>query len=120
MDIGIRRVYWAQLCVCLLVAAAFMVMQGRAAAWAALYGGLVTLVASLWLGRGIARAGHSARHADSRPQWILYVGAVQRFVVVLALLAVGFGVLKLDPLALIAGFAATQLGFVAGAATARA
>ncbi len=120
MDSGIRRVLVTQIVLCLLVGAVFALAQGAHAALAALYGGAVTLVATLWLGRGVARAGASAHGGGTRSQWILYSGALQRFVVVLVLLAVGFGVLKLSPLALIAGFVAAQFGFLLGAGMARA
>ncbi len=120
MDSGIRRVFVTQIVLCLLAGGVFALAQGAPAAVAALYGGGVTLVGSLWLGRGVARAGASAHSAGTRSQWILYAGALQRFVVVLVLLAVGFGVLKLSPMALLGGFAAAQLGFLLGAGLARA
>lgn len=45
----------------------------------------------------------------------LYAGAVERFVVTLAGFAVGMGMLRLEPLAQIIGFAVAQLGYLAGA-----
>ena len=120
MDSGIRRVLATQIVLCLLVGGVFALAQGAQAAGAALYGGAVTLLGSLWLGRGVTRAGASAHSGGARSQWILYGGALQRFVVVLVLLAIGFGVLKLSPMALIAGFAAAQFGFLLGAGLARA
>jgi len=45
---------------------------------------------------------------------ILYVGAVQRFLLVLGLLVLGIALFKLDPIALCVGFALAQLSYVVG------
>jgi hypothetical protein len=46
---------------------------------------------------------------------ILYGGAALRFVLVLALFAIGLAVIGLAPIAMVAGFAAVQLVFVLAA-----
>ncbi|MFP5344916.1 MAG: hypothetical protein ACLGGU_04680, partial [Gammaproteobacteria bacterium] len=54
-----------------------------------------------------------ARVADAgKGMLLLYLGVVQRFLLVLALFALALGVLKLDPLASIVGFGLSQLGYV--------
>ncbi|MCW9024239.1 MAG: ATP synthase subunit I [Gammaproteobacteria bacterium] len=44
----------------------------------------------------------------------LYKGTVFRFVLVIALLAIGMGALKLDPLAVVIGFCLTQASYFFG------
>lgn len=96
-----------------LAAAAFMYLGGLWPAIAALYGGLVAMVLSWMLKRRVTRvADDSAGVSAGKSMLLLYLGVVQRFLLVLALFALALGVLKLDPLASIAGFGLGQLGYV--------
>jgi len=101
-----------QLGVGLAVAAVYLLKDGSWEAMSAFYGGLVSVISATMLSRGISRAGKEAEHSAKTSQVILYLGAVVRFVLVLVLFGIGLGVLKLAPLALIAGFVITQLVFV--------
>ena len=91
-------------------------LRGDAAALAALYGGAVALLNTLMLSRRLVRAGELAKTDPQRGVYSLYFGAVQRFVFVLAALAVGLGLLKLDPLPLLASFALAQLAYLVSGA----
>ncbi len=78
---------------------------------AALYGGGVALAASALIAwrRWQARR---PQHADpARHLWVLYRTALERWLLVGLLLAVGFG-LKLAPLPLLAGFVLGQLVYL--------
>ena len=84
----------------------------------------LSYVLSLWFGAGIAainallvaRCAHrDARAPERKPQQSLaavFVCVAQRFVIAALLFAFGLGVLKLPPLALLAGFIAGQLVMV--------
>jgi ATP synthase protein I len=107
-----RKVLGAQLLVTVLVAALFL-LQGTWASVSALYGGLASVIIALLLRRGIRRASQLALENPKKSMTILYVGAVQRFVLVLVLLALGLAGLKLDPVAVCVGFAVAQVGYLA-------
>lgn len=79
-----------------------------------LYGGLISVATSLLLSRGVIRAANAAPENHKKSMIILYLGAAQRFVLVLVLFGAGLAGLKLEPLATIAGFVAAQLVYVIG------
>ncbi len=108
-----RRVVTVQLLTSLVVAALFMV-QGAWEALSAFYGGLVSVVLALLSIWGFRRANVHALSDPKRSMMILYAGAVQRFVAVLVLLALGLGFFALDPLAVFIGFALAQAGYLMG------
>lgn len=97
-------------------AVAFLIGAGAPAAGAAAYGGGTALLNAWLLGRRLRSATDAALEAPQRGALSLYLGAVQRFVTVLALFMLGMGWLELAPLPLIVGFAAGQAGFIVGAA----
>lgn len=103
-----------QLLIATLAALGFYWAQGLWQAQSALYGGGVNIVMTLLLGRGIERAGRAAEHSARHGMFILVIGVIQRFVLVLVLFGVGFALLKLDPLASIVGFALTHLAYLIG------
>lgn len=104
-----RAVLLYQAAITVLTAAVFMFMGGLRPAIAALYGGLVAMVLSWLLKRRVTRV---AGVSPGKSMMLLYLGVVQRFLLVLALFALALGVLKLDPLASIVGFGLGQLGYV--------
>jgi len=105
-----------QLALVIVTALAFLLTVGGMAAQAAVYGGGVALLSTLLLGRRVLRAAELAKSAPGRETAVLYIGAVQRFVLILALFALGMGWLRLEPLPLLVGYAVAQIGyFVNGA-----
>ncbi len=92
-----------------LTAAAFTFMGGLRPGIAALYGGLVAMALTWLLKRRVSRV---TQAGSGKSTALLYLGVVQRFLLVLALFALALGVLKLDPLASIVGFGLSQLGYV--------
>jgi len=109
-----RKVIGVQLLVSTLVAGCFL-LQGAWESLSAFYGGVASVLIALLLRRGIRRASQLAVQNPGKSMTVLYVGAVQRFVLVLGLLAVGMAGLKLSPIAMCVGFAAAQLGYLANA-----
>lgn len=90
-----------------LVAAGYYFTGGRWEALSAGYGGLISVLMTLLLSRGISLAGRA--EDVRRSQWVLYAGAAVRFVLVLALFGFGLAGLGLAPLATVIGFIAAQL-----------
>lgn len=110
-----RKVIALQLGAGVLIAAAFFAVKGEGEALSAFYGGLIGVIIAFLLGRGVVRAAVAAGQDHKRSMLILYVGAVQRFVLVLVLFGVGLKGLNLAFLPMIAGFAGAQLAYLANA-----
>lgn len=88
------------------VAAIFQVVQGGMASSAALFGGFAALVNLLlldWRARRANRAGALTARQSLR---VLYLSALERFVFVALLFALGIGFLDMEPLPLLLGFIA--------------
>lgn len=111
-----RKAKWVvstQLVISVLVAVVFL-FQGPWEAVAAVYGGLVSVCVSLLLLRGIQHASAIATANPGKSMSALYIGAVQRFLVVLVLVGVGILVFKLNPVGVCVGFAIAQFAYLAG------
>lgn len=77
------------------------------------YGSCVALVSALLLSWRLRRG---ERHVNLGAEWCLrqaYRTAIERFVLVVFLLAAGFGLLRLAPLWALAGFVAGQAAWLA-------
>lgn len=94
---------------------AALIYKGQWAALGALYGGSVALGNTALLARRIERVGELAKNNPQRGMYSLFFGVVQRFVFVLVGLGVGLGGLELDPIPLLATFAAAQLAYLIAA-----
>lgn len=110
---GLYSLFCIQACLVVGIAGIFL-LNGPGAAISAFYGGGVALASSTLLGRSLKAAGEAAHRAPNQGIWMLYLGAVQRFLLVLALLAVGMGLFGLPPLPMIVGFAGAQVAFLIG------
>ncbi len=84
-------------------------------ALAAIYGGVVALANAWLLSRRIDRASELVKVDPNKGMFSLYVGAIQRFVLVLAGLGVGMGVLQLHPMPMIVTFGIAQLAYAIAA-----
>ena len=87
----------------------FYIYYSGWAALSALYGGFVCIAASVLLLRGVSRASQAASESPGKSMTILYVGAAQRFLLVLALLGAGLALMKMHALGLLLGFGLAQL-----------
>jgi len=109
----VRRLLIVQLILTFIIALIYLVFNNTNGMIAALYGGFITLAATLLMAWRIGRAGEVAA-ADKQQGYIeIYIGAIQKFVLTLVLMAIGMGYLKLDPLAILISFAVTQMSFIA-------
>ena len=112
---GIRRVALAQAGLALIAALIGGGLAGIGAGLAALYGALVALAISAVL---VWRERQSMQHPewDQHRLFKLFVRAgIERLVLLVGLLFVGFGVLNLAPLPLLLGLLLAQLGWLAAA-----
>ncbi|MCG6970641.1 MAG: ATP synthase subunit I [Gammaproteobacteria bacterium] len=109
-----RNIAGTQIITSVVVAGLFLLLSPWDAV-SAFYGGFASVLTALWLGRGVKRAEEAVLRDPKRSLQILYFGAVQRFLFVAGLLALGLAVLKLAPVALCVGFAVAQVSFVMGA-----
>lgn len=99
----------------LMIAAGFYVYRGQySAALAAMYGGGVAIVVSLMLAFRLARAARPGAGIAG-----LYLGALERFVFVLVATGAGIALIRLDPIALIAGFVGAELAYYIAAGVVR-
>ena len=113
MDFPAYRVVSSQLVVALVATALAYLLFGSAAAKAALYGGFVALANALFLVWRLYRGRRSqqnlAAHQHLRS---FYRSSLERFFVVVLLLAGGLGALKLMPLAVLVSFVLGQLTLI--------
>jgi len=110
-----RRIVGFQILASVVIAIGFLIGVGAAEGRSALYGGLVAVTLTALLSRGVKRAEVTAARDPQKSMVILYVGAVQRFVLALAAFALGLAVLKLEPMAVFVGFAAAQFSYLINA-----
>ena len=109
-----RRLAVLQLLLLAVISVVFYVYQGGFQAVSVWGGGAIAITQTLLLvwRRSCADSGRALSGGESLR--LLYRTALERFVLVALLFALALGVLKLDPLALIAGFITGQLALVAG------
>ncbi len=109
----VYRLIIVQFILTLIAALGYLVFQNTNGFLAALYGGNITLSGTLLMAWRISRAGEAASTEKQQGYIEIYIGAIQKFILTLVLMAFGMGYLKLDPLAILVAFAITQLSFIA-------
>ena len=109
----VRRLFIVQVIITLSVALGYLAFQDINGFIAAVYGGIITLAGTLLMAWRISRAGDVAYKEKQQGYFEIYIGAIQKFFLTLVLMAIGMGVLKLDPLAILVSFALTQLSYIA-------
>ena len=92
----------------------FALLNGIDGFLAALYGGVMVMLNTLLLLWHSARAERLEQQDSGQNFRIIVRCALERFVVTVALFALGLGRLGLEPLPLISAFAAGQLFFIIG------
>ncbi len=116
-DIGVLLLI--QVVLVLAVVGFFLLTGDPLAAQAAAYGGAMALLIAWMLGRRALLAAEVAKTQPGREMLVIYIGALQRFVVVLVLFGLGMGWLELQPVPLLAAFAIAQLGHLFNGALVR-
>lgn len=108
-QIAQRKVFAIQLLLVAALSGVFLALQGWQAALAVLYGALIVAVNSLLQVRQLRRADRIAGLSAERNMRYLYRCAAERFIATVALLAAGFGLLRLEPLPLLSGYIIGQV-----------
>jgi ATP synthase protein I len=108
----LRDVTSLQMVASITVAATYWITGSFPQAQSALYGGLVSIALAVLLKRSVIKAGQITLDTPRKSVLILYLGAVQRFIIVLGVFGVGFAVFKLNPLATLIGFGTAQLSYL--------
>jgi len=108
----LSRLAALQLVLMLVVTGVFWWRSGMPAAASAGFGGLVAMCNILLLLWRRHRAASGRALSAGESLRVLYRTALERFVIVALLLALGLGVLKLHPLALLTGFVVGQLALI--------
>ncbi|MGV6858364.1 MAG: ATP synthase subunit I [bacterium] len=86
--------------------------KGQPGAVGALYGGGIALINSFLLVRRVGRAGEMAKTDPKQSVYVLYFGAIERFVFALVGLGVGLALFKLDAVSVLAMFGLAQLAYM--------
>lgn len=109
----LRKTLTVQAVLTLIAAVIALLTKGDRFALALAYGGAVT-VAGTWIHAwrllkiATADVDNDRTHAGAE----IFVGALLKLATMIGLLAVGMGVLKLDPLAVVIGFTIAYFGFM--------
>lgn len=109
MDTRLHRLFLYQFLLVATISAVFLVVLGQFPAGSVWFGGLTAAINVLILVRYARRETLPTVAAAQQTLMALYSCAVTRFVAVAALFILGMGILKLHPLAVLAGFIAGQM-----------
>jgi ATP synthase protein I len=109
MRSGLRNIIIIQLILTAAVALGALAWRGQESALAAAYGGGIVLLNSFLLARRVRRAGELEGSSVAAS---MYAGAAQRFIIAAAAFGLGMGVLRLEPVPMIAAFAVAQFALV--------
>ncbi len=112
LDTGIGRLLLYQLALVAAISVVFLVSVSPLAAGACGFGGGIAAVNALLLTRCARRDARAPQRTPQQSLAAVFLCVAQRFLVVTLLFALGLGVLKLKPLALLIGFVAGQLVMV--------
>ncbi|MEE8342716.1 MAG: ATP synthase subunit I [Gammaproteobacteria bacterium] len=107
-----RNALITQVFVVLVVAGIYAGLVGAASALGAVFGGCISITNGLLLFWRLNRGGKHPSGDPGRHLGSFFALAIERFVVVTVLFAMGMGVLKLVPLPLLLGFIAGQVALV--------
>ncbi len=112
MASGLRKLVVVQLLFIAATSGVFFILAGSFQALSVWGGGAIALTNAVLLEWRRARAAGGRAQSAGESMRLLYRTAIDRFVLVALLFAVCLGVLRLDPLAVMTGFIAGQLGLI--------
>lgn len=106
-----KRLIIVQVALVLAGVVTALTMKGTSASIGALYGGGIAVLNTMLLAWRVKRAGEVAKTNPKQGVYILFFGAVERYVIALVGLAVGLGAFHLDPIPALATFAVAQVAY---------
>ena len=109
---GLRKLAAVQLLLVTGVSAIFFMFYGSSEAAASVYGGGIAMANGLLLEWRRHRADSGRVLGAGESIRLLYRTAIERWVLVIVLFALGMGILRLDAPVLLAGFITGQLGLL--------
>ncbi len=112
LDTGATKMLAMQSLFVLVITGFFYAYQGPLAAQSALYGGSIVMLNVWMMNRRVQAAIELAKVAPGTEVRILYLAAIQRFILTLILLGLGMGGLQLPPLPMVVSFAIAQFGYL--------
>jgi len=80
----------------------------------AIYGGLITVVASVVMACRVNQAVKKSCEGSQRGILYLYLGVMERLFIAIALFTIGFMWLKFNPVPMVVGLISGQVGFMLG------
>jgi len=107
----VRKILVIQSGLVLFTAAMVSYLKGIELFWATLYGGAIIITSTSFFGWRLRIATQINESGSTVNSVELFKGLFLRFVLVIALLALGLGWLKLSPLGMMSGFIVAQLAF---------
>jgi len=112
MESSVHRTAVLQIGISVVAGAIAYALEGGAEAVAAIYGGVVALIGTLLLLWRMQSNKHKTLKEAQQHLWIFYRSGLERFLVIGILLAIGMGIFKFVPLAVLIGFVASQLAWI--------
>tara|TARA_B100000287_G_C20269977_1_gene637579 strand:- start:99 stop:449 length:351 start_codon:yes stop_codon:yes gene_type:complete len=108
----VLRVIQYQALISFGVALVFMNL-GSANIWPSLYGGLISVLNTLLLARGVDNAAEAAKEQQKgRSAWLLFKSLFLRMALILIGFYIGIVNLKFEPIEILVAFALAQIGYV--------
>lgn len=107
----LRKILLVQAGLVFITAVVLTLVKGHEFFIATLYGGAVVIVSTIYFGWRLKIATEAVDDKPSVNSVELFKGIILRFLIVIALLALGLGWLKLAPAGILSGFIVAQLAF---------
>ena len=107
----LRKILLVQTGLVFIAAVILTLVKGHEFFIATLYGGAVVIVSTIYFGWRLKIATEAVDNTPSVNSVELFKGIILRFLMVIALLALGLGWLKLAPAGILSGFIVAQLAF---------
>ena len=107
----LRKICLIQAGLVLITAVILSLVKSQELFWATLYGGAVIIASTSFFGWRLRIATQAVDNSPTVNSVELFKGIIFRFVMVVALLALGMGWLKLSPAGVLSGFIIAQLAF---------
>ena len=106
-----RKILSVQAGLVIITAITLALLKSHEFFMATLYGGVITIASTAYFAWRLRIATETEDQASAVNSAELFKGIVLRFVLVIGMLALGLGVLKLNPAGILSGFFVAQLAF---------